>query len=520
MIINLPRMRRFTLLLMLLLTTVTVLSQNPIWYEHDSRRQAYPDDQYFTGFAEGQQLANERLENATQRVKDAARVEAVSTVRVHVQNTTINQALSQTLRTMDGTFRESAREFSSATKTSVNIEIPGLQIEAWTNPDNGNIAAFAYVKRVTLIRLLQKKIIVGLTKIESSLDRIDQLIASGQKMQARELAEQTMQQILDIDETQKILAAVDPDADEESLQLQETRALHQRLMQVITDQTKVAVYVTGHESVSETAKQIVGGELVSGIVANSEYSAVERTAEFLAQITKEHDYQRSGNVDDKQIQALGKQFGVQLVCAANIMPHGNQCYIQVRMIDVETATVMATARELSSLTDLEQLVAASEKLANRLVGKQVVQVTYAEEYSTVLSASTADCGIMSIDNTGSAAIVQCKYLAKWKAIIHISPKAYILDRTTGMQYRLTGTNGISTTSKTLVTSLLTPFTLYFEKLPADVNNIDIIDPDKRGWKWEGIVLRPYGKADYYVFEDSIEPQYQAVLKAQQELNAE
>jgi hypothetical protein len=202
------------------------------------------------------------------------------------------------------------------------------------------------------------------------------------------------------------------------------------------------------------------------------------------------------------------------------MPHGNQCYIQVRMIDVETATVMATARELSSLTDLEQLVAASEKLANRLVGKQVEQITYAEEYSTVLSASTADCGIMSIDNTGSATIVQCKYLAKWKATIRISPKAYILDRNTGKQYRLTGANGISTTSKTIVTSLLTPFTLYFEKLPADVTDIDIIDPDKKGWKWEGIVLRPYGKADYYVFEDSIEPQYQAVLKFQQELNAE
>lgn len=502
----------------MLLAAVGVLSQTPDWYDHDSRQKAYPDDQYFTGFAEGEQLTTERLETATQRLKDAARVEAVSTVRVHVQNTTVNHALSQTIRTMEGTFRESAREFSSATQTSVNVEIPGLQIESWTNPDNGNIAAFAYVKRATLIRLLQKKIIVSLTKIESSLDRIDQLIAAGQKMQARELAEQTMQQLLDLDETQKILAAVDPDADEESLQLQETRALHQRLMQVITNQTKVAVYVTGHRMVSETAKQVVGGELVAGIVANSEYSAVERTADFLAQISKEQDYQRSGNVDDKQIQALGKQFGVQLVCVANIMPHGNQCYIQVRMIDVETATVMATARELSSLTDLEQLVAASEKLANRLVGEQVEQITYAEEYSTVLSASTSDCGIMTIDNTGSAAVVQCKYLAKWKATIHISPKAYILDRTTGQQYRLTGTNGISTTKKTLVTSLLTPFTLYFEKLPTDVTEIDIIDPDKKGWKWEGIVLRPYGKADYYVFEDSIEPQYQAVLQQQQQMD--
>ena len=506
-------------LLCLLLAALTAMAQSvPDWYELDSRRQAYPDDQFFTGFAEGQQLTTERPEQATQRLKDAARVEAVSTVRVHVQNTTVNKALSQTIRTMDGTFRESTREFTSATQTSVNVDIPGLQIEAWTNPTTSSIAAFAYVKRVTLIRLLQKKIIVSVTQIESSLDRIDQLIAAGQKMQARELAGQALQQLLDLDETQQILVAVDPDADEESLQIRETRVLHQRLTQVLTNQTKVAVYVSGAESVSETAKQVVGGELVAGIVANSEYSAVERTTEFLRQLAKEHDYQRSGNVDDRQIQALGKQFGVQLVCAANIMPHGDQCYIQVRMIDVETATVMATARELSSLTDLEQLVTASEKLAGRLVSGQREQITYAEEYSTILAASSSDCGILSIDNTGSATVVQCKYLAKWRATIHISPDAYIRDRATGKLYPLTGTNGISTTRKTLVTDLLTPFTLYFQKLPPEVTDIDIIDPAKKGWRWEGIVLRPYGKPDYYVFEDSIEPQYQAVLKAQQEMD--
>ncbi len=510
-------MRRITLLSLLLVALTTLAQNAPDWYEIHSRRQAYPDEQFFTGFAEGQQLSTERAEAATQRIKDAARVEAVSTVRVHVLNTTTNKALSQTIRTMDGTLRESTREFTSTTQTSVNVEIPGLQIESWTNPTNGSIAAFAYVKRTTLIRLLQKKIIVSVTQIESSLDRIDQLIASGQKMQARELAEQVMQQLLDLDETQKILAAVDPDADEESLQLQETRILHQRLMQVIADQTKVAVYVTGHESVSETAKQVVGGELVAGIVANSEYSAVERTAEFLEQIAKEHKYQRSGNVDDRQIQALGKQFGVQIVCAANIMPHGEQCYIQVRMIDVETATVMATERELSSLTDLQQLMAASEKLAGRLVGEQREQVTYDEEFSSVLSSSTNDCGIMSIDNTGSATVVQCKYLAKWKATIRISPDAYILDRDTDKRYRINGANGISTTKKTIVTSLLTPFTLYFDKLPQGVTHIDIIDPAKKGWRWEGIILRPYGKPDYYVFEDNIEPQYQTVLKFQQEM---
>lgn len=216
--------------------SLTVFAQTtPNWYDNDMRRLYYPDGQYFTGFAEGQRTRSESMEAAITRLKNAARVEALSTIRVHVQNTTVNQALSQTLRTMEGTFRQSAREFSSATTTKVDMEIPGLQIEAWTNPANGNIAAFAYVKKATLIRQLEKKITVGLTKVETSLDQIDQLLASGQKVQARSMAEKTLPQFYEIDEAQKTLAAVDENADEESLQLQETRTLQHRLTGIIAD---------------------------------------------------------------------------------------------------------------------------------------------------------------------------------------------------------------------------------------------------------------------------------------------
>ena len=109
------------------------------WYDQDFRIFAYPDSEYFTGYAEGIPMVNERKEVAVQRLKDAARVEALSTIRVHVKNNTTNNALSQTLHTMDGTFRQSSREFVSSTTTSVDMEIPGLQIEAWQDPNTGNV---------------------------------------------------------------------------------------------------------------------------------------------------------------------------------------------------------------------------------------------------------------------------------------------------------------------------------------------------------------------------------------------
>ena len=223
------------LIILLSALSLTAGAQVPGWVDSEMRALEYPHGQYFFGFAEGQRQNGESVEAAMSRMKNAARVEAVSSIRVHVQNTTVNQALSQTLRTMEGTFRQSAREFSSATTTSVDMEIPGLQIESWRNPQTGEIAAFAYVKKAALIRQLEKKITVGLTKIETSLDQIDQLIATGQKMQARELAERTVPLFYEIDEAQKLLAAVDENADEETLQLQETRTLQHRLTGIIAD---------------------------------------------------------------------------------------------------------------------------------------------------------------------------------------------------------------------------------------------------------------------------------------------
>ena len=216
------------------MTAFTAFAQMPpAWCDHDLRRIDYPDSEYFTGYAEGAPTGSERQEVATQRLKDAARVEALSTIRIHVKNNTTNNALSQTLRSSEGTFRQSMREFTSSTTTTVDMKIPGLQIESWRNPQTGTISAFAYVKKSTLIRQLEKQITVALTKVEMSLDQVDQLIATGQKLQARSAAEKALPLFTEVDEAQKLLVAVDTDATEETLMLSETRTLQHRLMAMV-----------------------------------------------------------------------------------------------------------------------------------------------------------------------------------------------------------------------------------------------------------------------------------------------
>jgi hypothetical protein len=114
----------------------------------------------------------------------------------------------------------------------------------------------------------------------------------------------------------------------------------------------VAVYVTGN--CSEEIKKVVSSRIVAQIVRSKAYAAVERTADFLAELQREQYYQYSGKVDDGQIIKLGKQFGAGLVCVADasemVTPYwrnyvvSQQVYEYIfttRLIDIETGLIIS-----------------------------------------------------------------------------------------------------------------------------------------------------------------------------------
>jgi hypothetical protein len=132
------------------------------------------------------------------------------------------------------------------------------------------------------------------------------------------------------------------------------------------EKQKMAVYVTG--DAEEGIKKVLGSKLVAAITQSGNYMAVERTSDFLAEIQKEQGYARSGNVDDEQISKLGKQFGVQLVCVADISNVLGASYASARLINVETASVIATAEGYSDVEAIKDLVRTSESIAFQLMG--------------------------------------------------------------------------------------------------------------------------------------------------------
>lgn len=127
-------------------------------------------------------------------------------------------------------------------------------------------------------------------------------------------------------------------------------------------QKRVAVYVTGED---EGIKKILGSKLVAAIARSEEYIAIERTAAFLSELNKEHNYQRTGAVDDNDISRIGKQFGVQYVCVADVTDVFGEKYISARLIDVETAEIVDAYDGGGRITSMSDCV----RIANEIAGK-------------------------------------------------------------------------------------------------------------------------------------------------------
>lgn len=123
---------------------------------------------------------------------------------------------------------------------------------------------------------------------------------------------------------------------------------------------KIAVYVTGEAEAGY--KKVIGSKIVTFITKSDEYSAVERTSDFLSELTKEQEYQMSGAVKDNQIVKLGQQFGVRYVLVADVSEIFESLFISARMIDVQTGQITNSAEADAKVESLDALTILSEKI--------------------------------------------------------------------------------------------------------------------------------------------------------------
>lgn len=287
----------------LLLMVLPLAAQMPDWCNAASRKMHYPPEKWYTGYVEGQQQKGETLEDAMARLKDAARVELVSSIRTTVEQNISNYTESD-LKHSSSDFNEQIREsFVNETHISTGIrDIPGLQVEIYRHQPDGMIAAFAYVKRATLSNQLVKRITLGLAKAEIALEQAETLLTDGQKSESRLIVEKGLQQMREVEDAQSLLSSVDETADDETLQYTAAKTLRHQL-NTLSVQLKNAIMVYieckadlfGGQYPALLGK--IKGELSSMGVSYSSSQDMSDWAIYVTATAREYNSRQFGNVN-------------------------------------------------------------------------------------------------------------------------------------------------------------------------------------------------------------------------------
>ena len=103
-------------------------------------------------------------------------------------------------------------------------------------------------------------------------------------------------------------------------------------------------------------------------VNDGRFTAVTRDQAVLNQIDKEHIYQRSGAVDDKQIIELGKQYGAAYLCTVKSSPVMESFILEAKLVDIESARIISVGSTRCDLVNMSDLVAAGGEIVRQLLG--------------------------------------------------------------------------------------------------------------------------------------------------------
>ena len=145
----------------------------------------------------------------------------------------------------------------------------------------------------------------------------------------------------------------------------------------VNAQKQVAVYVSGNQE--PEIKKVLGSKMVSYITKSDEYTAIERTSDFLRALNAEHDYQTSGEVSNSQIVALGGQFGAEYVAVLDISELFEELFVAARLVNVKTAQVESSFEASSPATNMNSLTNLASNVADGLIFEPLRLKTQKEE---------------------------------------------------------------------------------------------------------------------------------------------
>ena len=212
----------------------------PDWMDALKREELYPASKYYTGFATTTLQKGEEKTTVYDRVKQSARVDAISSIQVSVEQT-VERYMQNT---QSGNSISTTDIMTSYAKSHSCIkDVPGLKVEVWENPKTGEMSAFAYVNIADLSRRLMRRILTNAGKAETELQAVEDLVERGDKSQARDKL-LALQSIFDnIEGDQRVLLSIDSNISDEDLAVEEVNTLNKKHQTLTADlKNGIAIY--------------------------------------------------------------------------------------------------------------------------------------------------------------------------------------------------------------------------------------------------------------------------------------
>ncbi|MBR1878095.1 MAG: hypothetical protein IJ814_03700 [Paludibacteraceae bacterium] len=221
-------------LFIILFSTLSLAAgaQVPDWVNPVAREEIYPAGVYYTGFASARVSKGEDKEKVYERVRQNARVEAVASIQVSVEQTI--ERYMQNIQAHGDVSTTDIMTSHAATRTSIK-DIPGLKVEVWENPKTRDVYAFAWVKITNLSRQLMRRIAANNAKAEVEVESIEAMIERGDKVQAKNSLPKIQALIEDIENDQRVLLSIDANVTDEDMAVEETNSLKKRYQALTAD---------------------------------------------------------------------------------------------------------------------------------------------------------------------------------------------------------------------------------------------------------------------------------------------
>lgn len=213
------------MLLIMPAAIVTAENTAPAWMDAVRRETLYPAGTYYTGFASAMVGKGEDKAQVSDRVRQNARVEAVSSIQVTVEQTAERYMQN---RQSNGTVSTTDIMTSRASTHTGIRDIPGLNTEMWENPKTGEVSAFAWVKVSNLSRRLMRRIAANTASVETEMRNVEETARGGDKMQAKNALAALQTLIDNIRDDQRLMLSIDPSVTDEDLSVEETNSLKAR----------------------------------------------------------------------------------------------------------------------------------------------------------------------------------------------------------------------------------------------------------------------------------------------------